>query len=70
MSNNTKQLISLYEILPESDQELLLELTKKMLLAYDPDYTRLLPNERKDLEEALMDYKNNVNILDGASIAW
>lgn len=70
MSNNTKQLINLFEILPEDDQEMLLQLTKKMLLAYDPDYTKLLPNEKEELESALLDFKNNENISSGESINW
>ena len=70
MSNNTKQLINLYEILPETDQQMLLELTKKLLIAYDPDYTKLFPNEKSDLEEALDDLKQGVNIDDGSSIEW
>lgn len=70
MSNNTKQLINLYEILPETDQKMLLELTKKLLLAYDPDYTKLLPDEKEDIEGAILDFKNGVNIDDGSSIDW
>lgn len=70
MSNNTKQLINLFEILPEDDQEMLLQLTKKMLLAYDPDYTKLLPNEKEELESALLDFENNENISSGESINW
>ena len=70
MSNNTKQLINLYEILPETDQRMLLELTKKLLLAYDPDYTKLLPSEKEDVEGAILDFKNGVNIDDGSSIDW
>ena len=70
MSNNTKQLINLFEILPENDQEMLLELTKKLLLAYDPEYIKLLPDEKKDIEGALHDFENGVNIEDGSSINW
>ena len=70
LSNNTKQLISLFEILPESDQEMLLTLTKKLILAYDPDYTKLLPEEKKELEEAMADLKNDINISDGSDIQW
>ena len=70
MSNNTKQLINLFEILPETDQEMLLELTKKLLLAYDPEYTKLLPTEKEELDGALLDFKNGVNIDDGSSIDW
>ncbi len=58
------------EILPEADQNMLLELTKKSLLAYDPDYTRLLPGEKANLEEALSDFENGINIDDGSEIEW
>ena len=70
MSNNAKQLVNLFEILPENDQAMLLELTKKMLLAYDPDYTKLLPDEKEKLDGALADFKNGINISGGESINW
>ena len=70
MSNNTKKLINLFEILPEADQEMLLELTRKLLLAYDPDYTKLLPDEKENIEGALLDFENGVNIEDESGINW
>lgn len=70
MSNNTKKLINLFEILPETDQEMLLELTRKLLLAYDPDYTKLLPDEKENIEGALLDFENGVNIEDESGINW
>lgn len=38
------------EILPESDQNFALEFIKKLVLACDPDYTKV-HHERKALEE-------------------
>jgi len=70
MSENAMQLINLFEILPENDQLMLLELTKKMLLAYDPEYTKLLPDEKKAVESALADINAGVNIVDESSINW
>lgn len=70
MSENTKQMLSIFEVLPESDQEMLITLTKKLLLAYDPEYTKLLPNEKAELDEALADIENGVNISDGSEIEW
>ena len=70
MSNNTKQLISIYELLPSADQDMILELSKKLLLAYDPDYTKVLPHEAKVIDEALKDYSEGVNICDGSTIEW
>lgn len=70
MSNNTKQLISIYELLPSTDQNMILELSKKLLLAYDPDYTKVLPHEAKAIDEALKDYSEGVNICDDSTIEW
>lgn len=70
MSNNTKQLISIYELLPVADQSIILELSKKLLLAYDPDYTKVLPTEVTKINEALKDYAEGVNICDDSNIEW
>lgn len=55
MSAMTKQVIDLMEILPESEQNFALEFIKKLVLAWDPDFTKLTPLERKELEEAIAD---------------
>lgn len=55
MSATTKQVIDLMEILPESEQNFALEFIKKLVLAWDPDFTKLTPLERKELEEAIAD---------------
>lgn len=55
MSTATKQAIELMEILPESEQNFALEFIKKLVLAWDPDFTKLTPFERAELEKALQD---------------
>lgn len=55
MSTATKQAIDLMEILPESEQHFALEFIKKLVLAWDPDFTKLTPSEKASLEEALAD---------------
>lgn len=55
MSTATKQAIELMEILPESEQNFALEFIKKLVLAWDPDFTKLTPAEKASLEEALTD---------------
>lgn len=52
MSQITQQAVNMMEMLPETEQNLALELIKRLVLAWDPDYTRLTPTERKKLEEA------------------
>ena len=55
MSTATKEIIDLMEILPESEQNFALEFVKKLVLAWDPDFTKLTPAERKELDEAMAD---------------
>lgn len=62
MSAATKEAISLMEILPESDQNFALEFIKKLVLAWDPDYTKVTPAERKALEDAEKDIAENGTI--------
>ncbi len=55
MSTATKQVLDLMEILPESEQDFVLEFVKKLVLAWDPDFTKLTPEEKRELEEAMAD---------------
>ena len=55
MSTATKEAIDLMEILPESEQNFALEFIKKLVLAWDPDFTKLTPADRASLEEAIAD---------------
>lgn len=69
MSAATKEAINLMEILPESDQNFALEFIKKLVLAWDPDYTKVTPAERKALEDAEKDIVENGTISHDA-INW
>lgn len=69
MSAATKEAIDLMEILPENDQNFALEFIKKLVLAWDPDYTKITPAERKELEEAEKDIAENGTIFHDA-INW
>ena len=40
MSGAVKEAVTLMEVLPESDQNFALEFIKKLVLAWDPDYTK------------------------------
>lgn len=62
MSTATKKIADLVEILPESDQNLALETVKKLVLAWDPDYTKVTPAERAELEEAEREFRNGETV--------
>lgn len=59
MSGAVKEVVALMEVLPESDQNFVLEFIKKLVLAWDPDYTKVTLAERKALEEAERDIAEN-----------
>lgn len=55
MSNKVHQIAEMIDMLPEQEQEFAYELIKKLVLAWDPDFTKLTPDERKALEQAEAD---------------
>ena len=69
MSTATREAINLMEILPESDQNFALEFIKKLVLAWDPDYTKVTDKERAELDEAVQDFKNG-EIVSHEDINW
>ena len=62
MSTTTKQAINLMELLPESEQNFALEFIKKLVIAWDPDFTKVTPAERAKLEEAQREIENGETI--------
>lgn len=55
MSEKVMQIAEMIAMLPEQDQNLAYEFIKKMVLAWDPDFTKVTPKERRELEEAEAD---------------
>lgn len=62
MSPIAKQTIELLEMLPEKEQELANALIKRMVLAWDSDFTKLTPKERQRLELAEDEYAKGETI--------
>ena len=54
------------DMLPENDQNLAFEIIRKLVLAWDPDFTKLTPKERKELEEA----ENDTEYISHNAINW
>ena len=55
MSERVKEAIILMDVLPDAEQELALEVIRRMVLAWDPDFTRLTRGEQEDLMSARED---------------
>ena len=45
MAPIAQQIAGMVDMLPEQDQTLAFELVKKLVLAWDPDFTKLTPAE-------------------------
>ena len=55
----------LIDMLPDEDKELAYTFVKKLVLAWDPDFTKLSPQEKMALEEA-----ENGEFIDDEDIDW
>ena len=58
MGNAAQQIACMVDMLPENDQRLAYELVKKLVLAWDPDFTKVTPQEAQALAEAEESFKN------------
>lgn len=65
MSEKTMQIAEMIDMLPEQDQNLAYELIKKLVLAWDNDFTKVTPLERKQIDEA-----ENSGYISESEIDW
>ena len=68
MSEIAMNAARMIDMLPDSDQHLAYELIQKLVLAWDPDFTKLTPEEAKDLKEAEKSGFVDADQIDWASI--
>ena len=52
MSTQAQQIAAMLDMLPEQERNLAFEMLKRIILAWDPDYTKLTLSEAAALEEA------------------
>jgi hypothetical protein len=69
MTQVVQESVRMLEMLPESEQELASQLIKRLVLAWDPDFTKLTPEERKRLEAAEQRIDNGEYVKD-SEINW
>ena len=55
MTVQEQEIVMMYNTLPETEQGLAYELLRRLVLAWDPDFTKLTPSERTGLEESERD---------------
>lgn len=69
MSSVAKQIVDMIDMLPEQEQELAFELIKRMVLAWDSDFTKLTPMERERLTKAKKEIENGETV-NHSEIDW
>lgn len=69
MTQTMERATKMLEMLPEQEQELAEQLIKRLVLAWDPDFTKVTPAERAELEEIERDMEENGTISHDA-INW
>ena len=69
MAPIAQQIADMVDMLPETDQALALELVKKLVLAWDPDFTKLTPAEKAELDKAASEMEAGDYVADIA-INW
>ena len=69
MSQRTQEIASMIDMLPESEQDLAYEFVRRVVLAWDPDYTKATPTETTDMDQALAEYRRG-EIVKMKDIGW
>jgi hypothetical protein len=52
MSERTQELLHIVDMLPETEQNFISEMIKRVVLAWDPDFTKLTSEETELLRQA------------------
>ena len=69
MAPIAQQIANMVDMLPEQDQALALELVKKLVLAWDPDYTKTAPAEKLQIDRAATEIAAG-NYVSDSAINW
>lgn len=52
MSNTAEQIAEMVDMLPDGEQLFALEFVKRLVQAWDPDFTKLTPQDITDIKQA------------------
>lgn len=69
MSELAEKTASMLDMLPAAEQQLAYEVMKRMVLAWDPDFTKLTPIEAAAVEKAEAEIANGETVPESA-IDW
>ena len=69
MAPIAQQIADMVDMLPEKDQALAFELVKKLVLAWDPDFSKVTPAEKAEIDKAAAELEAGENLTDQA-VNW
>ena len=69
MSELAMKTAKMLDMLPENEQELAYEMLKRIVLAWDPDFTKLTPSEAEAVQQAELEISRGETVPDDA-IDW
>ena len=69
MTAKEQELIAMYSILPEQEQNLAYEIIKRLVLAWDSDFTKLTPAEHARMEQAEKDLEDG-SVIAPSTLEW
>ena len=55
--STSEQIAEMVDMLPDTEQEFAYELIKRLVLAWDPDFTKLTKSEADAIKQAEYEYK-------------
>lgn len=69
MNATVEKARDLLEVLPDDEQKFALEFIKKLVLAWDPDYTKVTKSEAERLDRAMEEFENG-EVVESEDINW
>ena len=69
MAPIAQQIADMVDMLPEKDQALAFELVKKLVLAWDPDLSKVTPAEKAEIDKAAAELEAGEYVTDQA-VNW
>jgi len=69
MAPIAQQIADMVDMLPEKDQALAFELVKKLVLAWDPDFSKVTPAEKAEIDKAAAELEAGDYVSDQA-VNW
>ena len=62
MTAQEQEILTMYNTLPEAEQSLAYEILRRLVLAWDTDFTKLTPAEYERLKESEPDLKQGCTV--------